>query len=412
MQTDPGPAIAVDDAHALTAAEVAARLAVDPARGLDGADVARRAAAAGPNALERAEAPSIWRMVIDAATEPFVILLVASGIGAVLLNEVRDGVLILLGLVPIVGADVITEYRGERALEALRQASAPTARVRREGRVHEVAAETIVPGDLVVVRVGDVVPADLRAIRVDRLIDRSQHPHGRIAAGARRARARCAGCCPGAAPVDGILGHERRRGSRRGHRRGDRRGDRGWSDRRRPVDAHAPPIAPSARARPPRADPRRGRGRADRDHDRPRLHPGQSRRREPPRRHLRGDRRDPRGAADPPRRRPRPRRLPPPQTRRPRPAPECRGGPGRSRPGRHRQDGHAHARTGSRRPRSGTSTGRSPIPQGASTCSPTPCGRRTTRGCTRQASGPAHSPSHCSARSRQEVARPTLTRPT
>jgi Ca2+-transporting ATPase len=174
MPTHPGPAIAVDDAHALTATEVAARLAVDPARGLDGADVARRAAAAGPNALERAEAPSIWRMVIDAATEPFVILLVAAGIGAVLLNEVRDGVLILLGLVPIVGADVLTEYRGERALEALRQASAPTARVRREGRVLEVAAETIVPGDLVVVRVGDVVPADLRAIRVDRLtIDRS-----------------------------------------------------------------------------------------------------------------------------------------------------------------------------------------------------------------------------------------------
>lgn len=174
MPTSPTPASWVADAHTLDVAEVASRLVVEPGTGLADAEATGRAASAGPNAIERMEAPSIWRMVLDAATEPFVLLLLAAGVGAVLLNEVRDGFLILVGLVPIVGADVVTEFRGERALEALREASAPLARVRRGGRITDIPADALVPGDIVLVRVGDVVPADLRVARADRLsIDRS-----------------------------------------------------------------------------------------------------------------------------------------------------------------------------------------------------------------------------------------------
>jgi Ca2+-transporting ATPase len=164
----------MDAPYAHSPQAVAESLAVDPARGLDSAEVARRAAASGRNALDRAERPSVLAMVVDAATEPFVLLLLAAGIGAVLLGEVRDGLLILAGLVPIVGADVVTEYRGERALEALRDATAPRASVRRDAHVVEIPAADLVPGDIVLVRVGDVVPADLRLSRADGLtLDRS-----------------------------------------------------------------------------------------------------------------------------------------------------------------------------------------------------------------------------------------------
>lgn len=164
----------LDQPFARDVAEVADVLGVDPARGLDHAEVDRRAASAGRNELAPTERPAIWRMVLDAATEPFVVLLLLAGIGAVALGEVRDGLLILVGLLPIVGADVITEYRGERALEALREASAPRARVRRAGESRDVPAAELVPGDVVLVRVGDVVPADLRLSRVERLLlDRS-----------------------------------------------------------------------------------------------------------------------------------------------------------------------------------------------------------------------------------------------
>ncbi len=174
MPADPVTIPSLADACARPVADVAAQLGVDPGVGLDPEEVARRAASDGPNEIERAEAPTIWGMVLEAATEPFVLLLLAAGLGAVLLNEVRDGLLILVGLIPIVGADVVTEYRGERALEALREASAPTARVRRGGRVTDVPAAGLVPGDVVLVRLGDVVPADLRIVSEDRLsIDRS-----------------------------------------------------------------------------------------------------------------------------------------------------------------------------------------------------------------------------------------------
>jgi P-type Ca2+ transporter type 2C len=165
---------AASSAHTLDPLAVAAGLGVDPALGLSEADARRRAGAAGPNALEASSREPLWRMLLGAATEPFVVLLAVAGGLAIVVGEARDGLLVLLGLLPIVGADVVTEYRGERALEALREASAPVARVRRDGAVLTVPASEIVPGDIVLLQAGDVVPADLRIMRSDGLlVDRS-----------------------------------------------------------------------------------------------------------------------------------------------------------------------------------------------------------------------------------------------
>ncbi len=162
------------DAHARDADAVAAALGVDRATGLAPEEAARRALDSGPNDLEPAPRTALPRLIFEAATEPFVILLIVAGVLAVALGQVRDGLLVLIALFPIVGADVVTEYRGERALEALREASAPTARVRRGGSVEETAAAGLVPGDVVLLRAGDIVPADLRLMRTDRLmVDRS-----------------------------------------------------------------------------------------------------------------------------------------------------------------------------------------------------------------------------------------------
>ncbi len=167
--TGPAPD-AVSPPHARTVGDLAAELRVDPAIGLAADDAVERAAVAGPNALEAATREPAWRMVVEALTEPFVLMLALAGGLAILVGEVRDGLLVLVGLLPIVGADVVTEYRGERALEALRDASAPTARVRRDGRPAEIPAADLVPGDVVFLGGGDVVPADLRIARADQLL--------------------------------------------------------------------------------------------------------------------------------------------------------------------------------------------------------------------------------------------------
>ena len=163
-----------DSSHARAVEAVASDLRVTPAVGLSAAEAQRRAAAWGSNTIERSKRTPLWRIVFDAGTEPFVLLLAAAGGLALVVGEVRDGLLVLAGLLPIVGADVITEYRGERALEALREASAPVARVRRDGVVTTILAADLVPGDVVLLQAGDVVPADARISRAERLLfDRS-----------------------------------------------------------------------------------------------------------------------------------------------------------------------------------------------------------------------------------------------
>ena len=172
--TDDGAVQPVAPPHAFEAAAVAAALDVLPDLGLTDPEARRRLAASGPNELEERRPPSPWRMAWEAATEPFILLLLGAGILAVVLGETRDGVLVLLGLLPIVGADVVTEFRAERALEALRAASAPLARVRRDGEARDVPAAELVVGDAVLLRPGDVVPADLRLLACEALLfDRS-----------------------------------------------------------------------------------------------------------------------------------------------------------------------------------------------------------------------------------------------
>jgi Ca2+-transporting ATPase len=164
----------VDTAAQLSSGVVLERLGTDPSTGLTPEQTSARLAEFGPNELEAERKTSLLRLVWAGAREPFIVLLFIAGCLAVALGEVRDGILVLVILAPIVGASVLTEYRGEKALEALREAAAPSARVRRAGNVEDVPTRDLVPGDLVLLRVGDVIPADLRLIRAEALtFDRS-----------------------------------------------------------------------------------------------------------------------------------------------------------------------------------------------------------------------------------------------
>jgi P-type Ca2+ transporter type 2C len=158
----------------MTPEAVLEQLGSDPVTGLTQEQTSARLSEFGSNELETSRKTSLAKLFWDGAREPFVVLLFIAGCLAIALNEVRDGLLVLVILAPIVGAGVVTEYRGEKALEALREAAAPLARVRRGGTVEDVPTRDLVPGDLVLLRTGDVVPADLRLVRAEALsFDRS-----------------------------------------------------------------------------------------------------------------------------------------------------------------------------------------------------------------------------------------------
>ena len=135
-----------------------------PPPGLDGlsSDEARRLLVEhGANALvpER-HRTGMASTLVRAATDPMALLLLVAGPTYLLLRDVSDAAITFAALVPIVAVGLVLEVRAERALEGLKRLTAPTATVWRDGRRQTVPTLEIVPGDLVFLQEGDVIPAD------------------------------------------------------------------------------------------------------------------------------------------------------------------------------------------------------------------------------------------------------------
>jgi Ca2+-transporting ATPase len=134
------------------------------ARGLTSAAAATRLAEVGPNELDRSSGPSPLRVLARQFMSPLVaLLLVACAVSAALGDSVDA---IAIGAIVLVNALVgfAQEYRAERALLALREMTAPQARVLRDGRSVMAPSAEIVPGDVLVLEAGDVVAADARLL--------------------------------------------------------------------------------------------------------------------------------------------------------------------------------------------------------------------------------------------------------
>ncbi len=147
-------------------------------QGLDEADAARRRATVGPNALPETHRRSIATEVAAQFTNMFVVVLVvAAGLTFLtyFLSTPRDpanlelafGILAVVVLNALIG--FVQEHAAERTAEALQAMVPHTARVLREGRLTEVPAVDLVPGDVVVVDTGDAVSADCRIIEAHSL---------------------------------------------------------------------------------------------------------------------------------------------------------------------------------------------------------------------------------------------------
>ncbi|MBX6771152.1 MAG: cation-transporting P-type ATPase [Chloroflexi bacterium] len=160
--------------HALPIHEVAARLATDPARGLTAEEARRRRERCGANELAAARPEPWWREAGEALTEPMVLLLIAVGILYALLGQAEDALTIFAVIFAVTAIETANETRARRAIEALRRLDAPTAAVVRDGVPTRIAARDVVPGDLVLLQLGERVPADLRLIETTALrIDES-----------------------------------------------------------------------------------------------------------------------------------------------------------------------------------------------------------------------------------------------
>ncbi|HEX6675940.1 MAG TPA: cation-translocating P-type ATPase [Actinomycetes bacterium] len=154
---------------ALKAEEVAGALGVDAAGGLSDAEAALRLQRYGPNELvERARKPA-WRLLAEQFANTMIVILLLAAVVTLVVGDLKD-TLVILAIVVLNGLiGYAQEHRAEQAMAALQAMTVPTVRVLRSGRVAEVPAAALVPGDLVQLATGDVVAADLRLVEVQAL---------------------------------------------------------------------------------------------------------------------------------------------------------------------------------------------------------------------------------------------------
>ena len=148
--------------HTLDAADVVAAMACDATRGLTADEAQRRLTEYGANVLPVEPGRSLWRMILDQVADPMIALLVVAALISGIVGEPADTIVITVIVLLNAVIGVVQERRAEQAMAALRAMSAPTAVVVRDGVEQQVDAAELVPGDLVVLQDGAIVPADLR----------------------------------------------------------------------------------------------------------------------------------------------------------------------------------------------------------------------------------------------------------
>ena len=154
--------------HAQPAGDVLVALKTGP-DGLSAEEAEARKKRFGPNRLAAAPKRSEFLRFLSQFNNLLIYVLLAAAALATIIGHTVDAVVVLAVVLLNAIIGYVQEGRAERALEAIRGMIDPRATVIREGRRTTIAAEDIVPGDLVLLEPGDRVPADLRLIRTRNL---------------------------------------------------------------------------------------------------------------------------------------------------------------------------------------------------------------------------------------------------
>ena len=149
--------------HTLTCDETFKELKSDP-NGLNTAEAGKRLQENGPNELQAARRVSPWEILLEQFKNVLILILLGATIISLFLGHGTESVVIAIIVLFAVGLGFVQEYRAERAIEALRKMAAPTATVLREGIERKIPAREAVPGDVILLRTGDRVPADARLL--------------------------------------------------------------------------------------------------------------------------------------------------------------------------------------------------------------------------------------------------------
>ena len=157
------------DWHTLSRPAALAQLGSDESTGLTSAEAVALLERHGPNLVAERRRRSPIRILLAQFQDVLILILLAAAIVSGIVGEPQDAIaiLVIVALNAVVGA--VQEYRAEGAVAALRAMSAPVAHVMRDGRIASVPGAAVVPGDIVELEAGNIVPADLRLLKATEL---------------------------------------------------------------------------------------------------------------------------------------------------------------------------------------------------------------------------------------------------
>ena len=144
---------------------VVAAMETDAERGLSRSEAASRLSRYGPNQIAAEKPPSLWAIALQQLRDPMNIMLVAVVVVSLLIGQVSTAVIVGLLVLLNVVLGARQELTARASVDALSKMQVPQAKVLRGGELALVAASDLVPGDMVQLEAGDIVPVDGRILR-------------------------------------------------------------------------------------------------------------------------------------------------------------------------------------------------------------------------------------------------------
>jgi Mg2+-importing ATPase len=143
-------------------------------QGLSSSEVESRKASYGPNEVVRQKKMAVFRQFISQFKNPLIIILILASVLTLFLGEYVNAIIIIVMVFLSVFIDFFQEYRAERAVELLKEKISTLATVIRDGNSQDVPLSKLVPGDIISLSAGAIVPADARVIQArDFFVDQS-----------------------------------------------------------------------------------------------------------------------------------------------------------------------------------------------------------------------------------------------
>ncbi len=152
------------DWYRITKDDILLKLKTNSEQGLSQIAAKRRLTEYGPNELIDRGMKSPWLIFWEQLTAVMVVILIVAAVISALIGDYKDAIAIMTIVVLNAILGFSQEYRAEKAMAALKKMAVPTVKVRRDGRVQEISARELVPGDIVLLEAGDMVPADARLL--------------------------------------------------------------------------------------------------------------------------------------------------------------------------------------------------------------------------------------------------------